>query len=108
MKSNERTVRHKFGLTISEKKKKKHYEKGEQLTESGIIFLEEVEPELRKKDKDSIYLMAIRKAKFQCYCGKEFVNKITLIKNGRVVSCGCERVRKIKEMLDSKRQPTKS
>ena len=99
----ERKTRFLNGLSVQENKRKQ-YEKGEVITASGIRYIEEVEPELRKKDKDSIYLMAIRKAKFQCYCGKEFVNKITLIKNGRVVSCGCERVRKIKEMLDSKRK----
>lgn len=95
------------GLSVHENKRRQ-YEKGEIITESGIKYLEEVEPELRKKDKNSIYLMQIRKAKFQCYCGKEFVNKITLIKNGRVASCGCERIRKIKEMLESKRQQSKS
>lgn len=99
----ERKTRFLDGLSVQENKRKQ-YEKGEVITASGIRYIEEVEPELRKKDKDSIYLMAIRKAKFQCYCGKEFVNKITLIKNGRVVSCGCERVRKIKEMLDNKRK----
>ena len=99
----ERKTRFLNGLSVQENKRKQ-YEKGEVITASGIRYIEEVEPELRKKDKDSIYLMAIRKAKFECYCGKEFVNKITLIKNGRVVSCGCERVRKIKEMLDNKRK----
>ena len=99
----ERKTRFLDGLSVQENKRKQ-YEKGEVITASGIRYIEEVEPELRKKDKDSTYLMAIRKAKFQCYCGKEFVNKITLIKNGRVVSCGCERVRKIKEMLDNKRK----
>jgi len=99
----ERKTRFLNGLSVQENKRRQ-YEKGEVITASGIRYLEEAEPELRKKDKDSIYLMAIRKAKFQCYCGKEFVNKITLIKNGRVVSCGCERVRKIKEMLDNKRK----
>ena len=103
MKDKNRIIRYKDGLTVCEKNKKV-YEEGEVLTDSGIIFLEEVEPELRRKSSTSNYLMAIRKAKMKCFCGKEFVNKITLIKNGRVVSCGCERVRKIKEMLDNKRK----
>lgn len=102
----ERKTRYLEGASIKEKRKR-DYKKGEVITESGIKYIAEVEPELRKKDKNSSYLMAIRKAKFECFCGKEFTNKITLIKNGRVKSCGCERVRKIKEMLESKRQPTK-
>lgn len=101
MKDEKRIVRHKDGLTVYEKRKKV-YEKNEALTESGILFIEEVEPELRRKNSSSNYLMAIRKAKMKCFCGKEFTNKITLIKNGRVRSCGCERVRIVTERHKNK------
>lgn len=36
----------------------------------------------------------IRRAKFKCHCGKEFVTRISGVKNGRVKSCGCIRLEK--------------
>ncbi len=31
----------------------------------------------------------IRRAKFRCYCGKEFITRITSVKTGTTKSCGC-------------------
>ena len=47
--------------------------------DTGIKFMEFVDSEKYQK----------RKCKALCYCGKEFIGSLTLIKSSRVKSCGC-------------------
>ena len=85
----------KFGKSIAiHHKKRIQYTKG-QVLGNNITFLEEIEPDTRIKQPNR--LVNFRRALFECYCGKQFKGKISLIVNKRVMSCGCLRLEKLKE-----------
>lgn len=99
----EKEIIKKDGLQIRVLKSRRiQYKKGDVLG-NDITFLEEVESETLKKSSSSKYLVNIRKAKFKCYCGKDFIQKITLVKNKSVMSCGCYKVQKVKEYHERKK-----
>ena len=50
---------------------------------NGIIFIEDVPTDKR-----------MRKAKFKCHCGKEFITTIASVKFGNAKSCGCRNIEK--------------
>ena len=64
------------------------YTKGEHI--NGLIYLGDVEPHQYKSGK-------VRRAKFKCLCGKEFITHIADVKCKRTNSCGCYKIRRIKE-----------
>lgn len=93
----------KFGLEISvQPKKQKQYNKGD-LIGNNITFIEETEPRIRKLYKDSDRLQRIRKAKFKCYCGNEFVTEIVKIANGLTKSCGCYQIEQSKKYQEQRK-----
>ena len=84
------------GLTISiHSKKRIEYKSGQEIGNNGIVYLEEREPYIRKKnikDKQSNNV-AFRKALFRCHCGNEWVTRIDRVKMDKVSSCGCSRTK---------------
>lgn len=94
----------KFGLEIAiQTKKQKQYLKYDLVGSNGIKFIEEVEPRIRKIYKDSNRLQRIRKAKFECYCGNEFVCEITKIANNLTKSCGCYQIEQSKKYQEQRK-----
>ena len=75
------------------------YIAGEEVGPYGIIFLEETEPYISPKGRRE------RKAKFKCFCGKEFISKISLVKCGRKKSCGCLNVIDLSNQVFGKLHP---
>ena len=59
------------------------YNEGQFLGDNGLIFLEEVEPQVMPSGKK------FSKAKFLCICGEVFETMIASVKSGNTSSCGC-------------------
>lgn len=51
-------------------------------------YIREVEPEYYIYNNSK---KIIKKGLFRCECGTEFVTRITKVKSGDVISCGCKK-----------------
>lgn len=60
------------------------YKSGQILGNTNIEFIEEIPTKVNE----------VRKAKFKCYCGNEFITSINSIKSSQTESCGCNQNRK--------------
>lgn len=69
------------------------YNKGDKM--GDCIYVEEIESDAHVG----------RKAKFICSCGKEFISRVSSIKNGRTISCGCLREERQKMVHPKKDMP---
>ena len=67
---------------------KEEYIEGEVI--GNLIFIEE---DFHEKEKTGF--QRVRKAVFECFCGKRFITNITSVKSGNTKSCGCIRVNKL-------------
>lgn len=52
-----------------------------------LLYVRELPPHIDKTGR------AFRKASFLCVCGKEIEERIALVKNGQVKSCGCQKAK---------------
>jgi hypothetical protein len=72
--------------------RKIEYEEGQILGDYGVVYLKEVES--RRLPCGDLK----RRAEFKCgMCGDFFITEIQAIKLGSTKSCGCERIRKVRE-----------
>ena len=65
--------------------KRIEYTEGQILGDYGIKYIKEVEPYIQPSNNKKI-----RRAEFECSCGKHFISRIAYIKNGHTKSCGCK------------------
>lgn len=75
-----------------------NYEQGEKVGNS--IYLKELSPSYHLIDNK--YKIKIRKALFQCFCGKEFEGDVNQVKGGGTCGCGND-IRREKLMLRIKK-----
>lgn len=85
--------------------KKIEYIYGDLLGTNNHKFIREIEREIRDRGSNSKYKASYRRGEFECgLCGNKFTNKISLIKNDLVLSCGCLKIQKVKAYHESKRK----
>lgn len=66
-------------------------------TYHGCKFIEEIEPELRKKN--GVCIQKRRRGRWLCECGRIFETRIDNITSGRTKSCGCKKMAAILKVI---------